>query len=181
MTGAPVMVIEKRDRARVKPDLHFHLHRPIAWVRSAPACDTDDASIAHAVITMSHSLRLKVIEEGVENEAQLSFLMANGCDEMQGLLFLTAAADRRLHGTAAGQAQTGRIAGGEGHRLAQRQATPPHVFTASVIAFKSVSGSCAPEAAIRRLKMKNGTPLMPASRASTSPRSIWSRSSSEAR
>jgi len=49
--------------------------------------DADDASIAHAVITMSHSLRLKVIAEGVENEAQLSFLTANGCDEMQGYYF----------------------------------------------------------------------------------------------
>ena len=39
------------------------------------------------MITMSHSLRLKVIAEGVENEAQLSFLTANGCDEMQGYYF----------------------------------------------------------------------------------------------
>ena len=47
----------------------------------------DDASIAQAVITMAHALRLKVIAEGVENEAQLAFLTANGCDEMQGYFF----------------------------------------------------------------------------------------------
>jgi EAL domain-containing protein (putative c-di-GMP-specific phosphodiesterase class I) len=47
----------------------------------------EDASIAQAVITMAHALRLKVIAEGVENEAQWSFLAANGCDEMQGYYF----------------------------------------------------------------------------------------------
>ena len=49
--------------------------------------DQDDASIAQAVITLSHALRLKVIAEGVENKAQLDFLAANGCDEMQGYYF----------------------------------------------------------------------------------------------
>ncbi len=47
----------------------------------------DDASIAKAVITMAHALRLKVIAEGVENAAQLAFLASNGCDEMQGYYF----------------------------------------------------------------------------------------------
>jgi diguanylate cyclase (GGDEF)-like protein len=44
----------------------------------------EDASIAQAVITMAHALKLKVIAEGVENEAQLAFLAAHGCNEMQG-------------------------------------------------------------------------------------------------
>ena len=47
----------------------------------------DDASIAKAVITMAHALRLKVIAEGVENAAQLEFLATNECDEMQGFYF----------------------------------------------------------------------------------------------
>jgi len=47
----------------------------------------DDVSIAQAVITMGHALRLKIIAKGVENEAQLDFLAANFCDEMQGYYF----------------------------------------------------------------------------------------------
>jgi len=47
----------------------------------------DDATIAQAIITMAHALRLKVIAEGVENEAQLEFMTANGCDEIQGFYF----------------------------------------------------------------------------------------------
>jgi EAL domain-containing protein (putative c-di-GMP-specific phosphodiesterase class I) len=49
--------------------------------------DHDDASIAQAVIRLSHALRLKVIAEGVENRAQLDFLAASGCDEIQGYYF----------------------------------------------------------------------------------------------
>ena len=47
----------------------------------------EDASIAQAVITMAHALRLKVVAEGVENEAQLEFLAEHTCDEMQGYYF----------------------------------------------------------------------------------------------
>jgi len=47
----------------------------------------EDASIAQAVITMAHALRLKVVAEGVENKAQLEFLAEHTCDEMQGYYF----------------------------------------------------------------------------------------------
>ncbi|HWI12905.1 MAG TPA: EAL domain-containing protein, partial [Burkholderiales bacterium] len=49
--------------------------------------DRDDAAIIRAVIGMAHNLGLRVVAEGVENEAQLSFLVANGCDEMQGFYY----------------------------------------------------------------------------------------------
>jgi EAL domain-containing protein (putative c-di-GMP-specific phosphodiesterase class I) len=47
---------------------------------------TEDAAITRAIIAMAHSLELKVVAEGVENEAQLNFLKAHECDEVQGYL-----------------------------------------------------------------------------------------------
>lgn len=49
--------------------------------------DGDDAAIATAIITMGHSLKMKVIAEGVETMEQLDFLAAHGCDEAQGYYF----------------------------------------------------------------------------------------------
>jgi diguanylate cyclase (GGDEF)-like protein/PAS domain S-box-containing protein len=48
--------------------------------------DPDTAAIVTAIIAMAHSLRLKVIAEGVEFTDQLNFLRAHGCDQMQGYL-----------------------------------------------------------------------------------------------
>jgi diguanylate cyclase (GGDEF)-like protein/PAS domain S-box-containing protein len=46
--------------------------------------DKDDRAIATAVITLGHSLGMRVIAEGVETAQQLEILRALGCDEMQG-------------------------------------------------------------------------------------------------
>jgi EAL domain-containing protein (putative c-di-GMP-specific phosphodiesterase class I) len=47
----------------------------------------DDAAITTAIISMAKSLRLKVIAEGVANEAQMGFLRTHQCDEIQGYYF----------------------------------------------------------------------------------------------
>ena len=46
-----------------------------------------DVSITRAIITMAHSLQMKVLAEGVETEGQLALLIANHCDQMQGHYF----------------------------------------------------------------------------------------------
>jgi len=51
------------------------------------ALDKDNAAIVRTIIQMGRSLKLDVVAEGVENEEQLDFLRANGCDIVQGHLF----------------------------------------------------------------------------------------------
>jgi len=55
------------------------------------AMNPDDAAITTAIISMAKSLNLYVIGEGVEDEAQMSFLRARQCDEIQGFKATTSA------------------------------------------------------------------------------------------
>jgi diguanylate cyclase len=57
-----------------------------SFVRDITSGGTDEGLIAKAIISLGHSLHLKVIAEGVETEAHRRFLKAHDCDEIQGFL-----------------------------------------------------------------------------------------------
>jgi diguanylate cyclase (GGDEF)-like protein/PAS domain S-box-containing protein len=57
-----------------------------SFVRDA-AANTDSVAIVRATIALAHSLRLKVVAEGIETEAQRALLLHAACDEGQGFLF----------------------------------------------------------------------------------------------
>lgn len=49
--------------------------------------NADDASITRTIISLGHSLNLKVIAEGVETKDHETFLIEEGCDEVQGFRY----------------------------------------------------------------------------------------------
>ncbi|MBH8565264.1 EAL domain-containing response regulator [Nostoc sp. CENA67] len=51
------------------------------------AQDYQKSAITKALIEMAHNLNMQVVAEGVETEAELSFLRENNCNAMQGFLF----------------------------------------------------------------------------------------------
>jgi EAL domain-containing protein (putative c-di-GMP-specific phosphodiesterase class I)/AmiR/NasT family two-component response regulator len=47
----------------------------------------DKIALTKAIIAIGHSLKLKIIAEGVETENEIDFLLENQCDMVQGYLF----------------------------------------------------------------------------------------------
>jgi diguanylate cyclase (GGDEF)-like protein len=56
-----------------------------SFVSGVPG-DDEDVAIVRAVIALAHTLHLEVVAEGVEERAQLDFLLSEGCDAAQGYL-----------------------------------------------------------------------------------------------
>jgi len=66
-----------------------------AFVTGIPA-DDNDCAIARAIVTMAQQLRQEIVAEGVETKAQMRFLRALGCDQLQGFLFSPAVTAHEL-------------------------------------------------------------------------------------
>jgi len=49
--------------------------------------EESDASIINAIVAMARGLKLDLIAEGVETNAQLRYLKGQGCNEVQGFIF----------------------------------------------------------------------------------------------
>lgn len=67
----------------------FHVHTlkiDQSFIRDISS-DEDSAAIVTALIAMSRQLKIKSLAEGVETTDQLHFLIAQGCDEIQGNVF----------------------------------------------------------------------------------------------
>lgn len=57
------------------------------FVSDVGTASADDAVLTLAIVNLAHNLGLKVVAEGVENEAQLNYLKTIGSDEYQGFYF----------------------------------------------------------------------------------------------
>jgi len=57
-----------------------------SFIQEIPG-NNNDAAICRAIISMAHNLKLRVIAEGVESEAQMEFLRQERCDEVQGFIY----------------------------------------------------------------------------------------------
>lgn len=60
--------------------------------------DPDSAAIARTIIALAQTLSLQVVAEGVETAEQAAFLLACGCDTMQGFYFAQPAGAQELAG-----------------------------------------------------------------------------------
>jgi EAL domain-containing protein (putative c-di-GMP-specific phosphodiesterase class I) len=49
--------------------------------------DSDTMQLVRMIVSLAQSLRLKVVAEGVETEAQANALRLLGCDQAQGFLY----------------------------------------------------------------------------------------------
>jgi len=67
-----------------------------SFIQDIPT-STPGMDIIQAIIGMAHTLRLRVVAEGVENEQQLAFLRLHGCDFIQGYLLSKPLPLEQLH------------------------------------------------------------------------------------
>ena len=75
------------------PNLGHVARLPVDCLKIDPAIvwrvteEGRDAMIAQAIVSLAHTLDLRVVAGGVETAEQLDFVLSHGCDEAQGELF----------------------------------------------------------------------------------------------
>jgi EAL domain-containing protein (putative c-di-GMP-specific phosphodiesterase class I) len=76
-----------------------------------------DAAIVTAVISMARSLKLRIVAEGVETNAEMQFLKGHDCDQAQGFYFSKAVPAMEF---------AEMLAGGSGSSVVPRRPWPMH-------------------------------------------------------
>jgi diguanylate cyclase (GGDEF)-like protein len=82
--------------------LHYLARMPVDALKidrsfvSRIGIDPSEEAIVEAIIALANSLRMNVIAEGVETEAQARFLRIRGCHQIQGYLFSPALPPEQL-------------------------------------------------------------------------------------
>jgi EAL domain-containing protein (putative c-di-GMP-specific phosphodiesterase class I) len=76
-----------------------------AFVRDV-AANRDAQAIVRSIISLGIGLGITITAEGVENEAELNYLRAEGCHEGQGFLFSRARPNEEIVGLLAAQCGT---------------------------------------------------------------------------
>jgi diguanylate cyclase (GGDEF)-like protein len=82
--------------------LHYLTRMPVDTLKidrsfvSRIGIDSSEEAVVEAIIALAHTLRMNVIAEGVETEAQAHFLQIRGCHQMQGYLFSPALPPEKL-------------------------------------------------------------------------------------
>jgi EAL domain-containing protein (putative c-di-GMP-specific phosphodiesterase class I) len=104
----------------------------------------DTAAIVEAIISLARSLRIEVVAEGVQTEAQRDFLLSRGCTLMQGHFFHAAMPPARMqalldHGEPTAPAGTdARVSIGPASAPGPASSAVPEAFPDAALAVASV-------------------------------------------
>src|SRR6266852_1434977 len=79
-----------------------------SFVQDIKGSGRDEGLVAQTIISLARNLKLKVVGEGVETQAQFEFLKKHDCDEVQGFHFAKPMPPAEFEGFAAGTVRSGK-------------------------------------------------------------------------